>query len=434
MRNLKQRILLSVLHAFWMVLLIFILQKLPVILNYEINLTQDLWQTEFYARLGNVQNNDKYTKKFFFINTSRSFEIDEKVRDGIANLRTDRKQLLSILKTLNESKQSFDVIFLDIFIPETKAETETEIQLQKIISELKKNKKIVTVSNVVNFYEPLSNLPPLIKSIRFHSNDYTLYEENAFGDSLSGPAYYPLTNSDAFFKFNYNISIGNKMRKQAPLLLYECISNETAEAPFMFDLFYGYKDKAGLYQNIYIPKIILNNGDLHYYKTDLFTQNTEFLSELVNDEEFLKDKLNREPGKIIFIGDMLFADVHYAKGTRISGPVLVANTLIALLEANNRISYLYLIFLIIAFSIVSYFTFWPKILERESKRKIRFPIFHSVYQYIIAKSNYLILLITSLIGIFVFNQYIFLFFNIIYVFLIGKLLKLLTKRKSKTTA
>jgi|GEM_PF-2469242 len=421
MSNWKRKILISVLHSFWMILLVFVLQKLPVILNYEVNLTQNLWETEFYARFGKVKNNDKYSRKFFFINTARSFEIDDDSPPGTANLRTNREQLLSVLKTLNENKASFEAAFLDVFIPE--AQTETDIQLRQIVAELKQNKKIVTVSNVVNYYEPLSDLPSLVKSIRFHSNDYTLYEENMFGNSLSGPAYYPLSNSDAFFKFSYNVPIEKKLRKQASLLLYECISGNTAESPFLSGLFYKYKSDSRLYQNIYIPKIILSNEDLHYVKTEEFAQNTEFMNELADDEEFLADKLRREPGKIIFIGDMSFADIHYAKGARIGGPLLVANTLIALLDANNRISYLYLLFLAIAFSAVSYFTFWPKILEAESRRKIRFRLLHSAYQYFIAKSNYLILLMTTLIGIFVFNQYIFLFFNLIYIFLLSKIVR-----------
>ncbi len=430
--NNRKKILLSVLHSLWMILLVFILQKSPIIFNYEVNLTQNLWETEFYARFGKVKNQNQFTQKFFFINTARSFEIDDETPSETANLRTNRAQLLSVLKTLNENKDDFAVIFLDIFIPE--AQSATDIELQKVVGELKQHKKIVTVTNVVNYYEPMTNLPSLVKSIRFHSNDYTLYEKNMFGDALSGPAYYPLSNSDAFFKFNYNVRIENKSRKQAPLLLYECIDSKTAKAPFGFGLFYKYNGDGRLYQNIYIPKIILDNNSLHYVKDETSAQNAEFLNELADDEEFLTDKLSREPGKIIFIGDMSFGDVHYAKGARISGPMLVANTLIALMEANNRISYLYLIFLVFAFSAVSYLTFNPKILETESRRKIKFSLLHSIYQYLISKSNYLILLGATLVGIFIFNQYIFLFFNLIYIFLLSKIINWNKKSRAAFSA
>ncbi|MDD3459022.1 MAG: hypothetical protein PHO74_06060 [Weeksellaceae bacterium] len=427
MSSQKRKIWISMLHSLWMVLLVFILQKLPVIFNYEVNLTHNLWETEFYARFGKVKDHDKFAQKFFFVNTARSFEIDDEAPSGTANLRTNREQLLSVLKSLNANKNDFEVIFLDIFVPEASSETDEE--LQKVVAELKQHKKIVTVTHVVNYYEPMSNLPSLVQSIKFHSNDYTLYEGNAFGDSLSGPAYYPLSNSDAFFKFTYNVRIEDELRKQAPLLLYECISDKTAKNPFLFGLFYKYNGDGRFYQNIYIPKIILNNNDLHYFKTEEFAQNAEFLSELAVDEEFLQDKLSREPGKIIFIGDLSFGDIHYAKGARISGSLLVANTMIALMEAHNRISILYLIFLVLAFAVISYFTFWPKMLKKENQRKIRFRRLNSVYRYMISKSNYLILLATSLIGIFIFKQYIFLFFILIYIFLLNKTIGFLDRKK-----
>ena len=66
----NKRILLSFIHAFWMITLMLFWVRQPFIFDYEFEICKDLIDIETVIRLGNTQGQKEYQNKF---NEAKSF-------------------------------------------------------------------------------------------------------------------------------------------------------------------------------------------------------------------------------------------------------------------------------------------------------------------------------------------------------------------------
>lgn len=403
--------------------MVFLWLRQPVIYDYEFGLTKKLSEIEYSTRMGKVKYRDEYKKKFLFVNTAHSLITDDEVAENEPNVRTNPAQLATVLENLYQHKNLYDIIFLDVYFPFAKSKEDSA--LISIVHRLQEAKKIVTVTQVLQ-EEPQDNeahLPDWIKIFQTYKDNTRLQvNPNMFGNQFSAPAFYPLSNIDAFYKFIYNIEIDGKLHKEAPLLMYENIKQQTANSPFMMGVFYRYKGNSSIYQNIYPPRIILTDEQLEWDKKEHFGNrvNLDFLADF--GEESLVLRLKDGEKKIIFIGDLVYGDNHTTAQGKIKGILIVANALIALLENTNQLSYAFLVFLFFLFALISYLTFYTHHRELLKKEFVRNPLLNKMIIFVIERANYLILFLGTLVGIFIFNHYLFLLFNTIYLFLLEKII------------
>lgn len=402
-KSLVKKIRNSIIHSLWMFFLVFVWIRQPIIFDYEFDITKDLNDIEYYSRLQNIKSQKKYKNRFLFINTSHSLEVDSTATyESLTNVRVNRKQLLQCLELLNKNDKKFEIIILDIFIDSV--DNEIDHKITNVVNELKKKGKIITINNISEL-----------------KNGDLEINENVLGRNLSGTTFYPFSNSTAFYKFVYNLKIDKNYHKQVALLAYEQIAHKKANEPFLFDVFYGYENENKLYQNYYIPRIVLGLDNVYFSEDDKNKQNAVYLDIFPDVPEILK-KINtsEKNNSIVVIGDFGLGDNHYTTNGPIRGPLIITNTLIALLEGANQLSFLYIFFVVIAFSLVSYYTFYPNVVESYKSTDIKNKYLRSIVNFILEDINYIILFITTLIGVYFFNHYLFILFNTLYIWLLEK--------------
>lgn len=429
-KRFKKRFFWSIAHGIFMILLVLLWMRQPFIFKYEYNTTENLLSFKDFKGFTENSVRNKYINQFFFINTAHSFIIDDEASEtGKLNVRTDRQQILELLKILNKNPDVFEILFLDVFIPEIKSESDKELIL--VVEKLKEKNKIVTANIIVDDFidpnkEALQNdkAPRIVKQMKSSLKYQRENHPNIFGEHLSGPLYYPLSMNDAFYKFHHSVKINKDYIKQAPLLLKEIKEGKKAKKPFFWNTLYFYEDDFSLYQNIDIPEMILSSNDLYDMNMNSTFQNTGNLDTWIElDGEILLDKLRSEPGKIIVIGDMALGDIHYTLAGRTEGPLIVANTLISLIEGHNKLSYPYLLYLIFSFGLVSYLTFYPEVLSNLKEKQFRNRAINFFYHYLVDKSKYLVLFFATLIGLYVFKHYMFLLFTLFYIYVVGLIIR-----------
>lgn len=413
---------ISLLHGLWMTLLVFLWLRQPYIFDYEFDATKDINDIEWYLRGGKVYGEDEYGKKFLFVNTSQSLVVDSTCAYNQPNVKTDRKQLNEFLEILNKNPNLYEGILFDVFVDELQDKDDS--LLYNIIMQLKAKHKIATVNNIdENYY--------------YQGKDkyYSVLKQNAFGTELSGTDFYPKSMSDAYYKFQYQIKPDEgDLQQQLPLLAYENMTGKQSSKPFFFDIFYRYKGDSKLYMNYYIPRIVLGYNDI-VIQSDEEKENTIQLSWYYNSEDAVKQMLIQHKKPIIIIGDLLLGDLHYSTNGLIRGPLIAANAMIPLLNGGNCLHISYLLFLIIAFTIISYLTFYHSDLKEWKPKRIKSELLQNIISGFLDNLNYLILIIVTMYGIFMFNNYIFLIFNLLYIFAIEKLLdftKKIIQKKSKS--
>lgn len=431
MNTKSKRIALVSVHSLWMILLVFFWMRQPFISDKEFGLTAKLVEEGDKYRWNKEKVKKKYLEKFFFINTSHSLEAyDEAPFDWSSNVITNRGQLLSVFKKLENHTDKFDLVFLDVYIDAHRNDSvgaQIDAELAAVISRLKKKEKVITVSNISDYLG--SSFPaPRVESVDRVLTNKLVYEPNIFGDDLSGSAYYPPSLGKSFYRFQYQMKVDDREIKQASMLMYELAMNDRAGNPFLFDLFYKYENQPGVFQNITIPRMKLKDSDL---KTGVLLKNKEGVEmekpvvmnlNLLYDEDetLLEEIISHFPNQIIVIGDMNFIDNHETTGGVVAGPVVVANTLITLFEKENKLHFLYFVFLFFAFAAVSYFTFYPEVTQKLKAKKFKYEIIGYPYHYVMGKLNYFILFVTAILGLVIFKAYIYFFFSFFYVFFITR--------------
>ena len=420
----RRRLLVSLLHGFWMIFLSLIWIRQPMTFDYEFEATKDVLDFEYYSRFKTIKGKENYKDRFLFINTAHSLEVYDS-EEFESNVRTNREQLLKVLKQLNINSNKFEVAILDLHIEHPESPIDEEIT--EVVSSLKRKNKIVTLSKIVT-----SNK---ISSFSRNNKDSIEISNSIFGNKLHGSFFYKFSNSDAFYKFDYTLNIRNDKIKQAPLLAYECITNKKSNSPFFFNLFYTYNGIPKLFQNTYIPKMVLGFDDLSYEDDEQKNIKTNIvnLDSVAEVETYIADKINKKCKKnsIIIIGDYLLGDSHYTTSGLTRGSLLIANTLIALLEGNNQFSLWYLFFLIFSFSLVSYYTFYPNLYETFKSKEIKNKYIRTIVNLILDDINYVILIIATFVGIYLFDHYIFILFFTIYIWILERLMRLYTLIKKK---
>ena len=425
----NKRILLSFIHAFWMITLMLFWVRQPFIFDYEFEICKDLIDIETVIRLGNTQGQKEYQNKFLFLNVSKNKEILT-LNDEVTVTRTSKNELQKTLNILAQDTTKFKAILLDILIDKEENEQNKSAidSLQEAVDKLK-GKIILT-----------------------NEFDGEVIKKSAIttDSKNTGIATYNKSLSDAFYRLDFSkkLSHDNKYYKQTPLLMYELIENKKASQPFCFGLFYTYKNDLHLYQNVIVPKMTLldeNRITLEnaYYKAlDTTYFGIKFLKKEPieysyncydigtfnsNYHQTAFDDLKKP---IIIIGDFE-SDIHYTTNGQVSGPMVLANSIISLYNGSNKISFWYLFFIISSFTFISYLTFFYLPYQSENKFKSKYKWLNAIVNFIIDEINFVVLALVTLIGIFVFKYYMFLFFNTIYLMIVSKIIDWNIKRKQK---
>lgn len=427
----RKRIGVSFLHAIWMVFLTFLWLRQPVIFDFETGITKGINDIVYYFNLGKNKTYDQYKNKFFYINTTHNLILDQNAPYYLPNVRTNRKDLVVLLDSLDRHSDAFESIFLDVFISEV--EDSTDQALVNIVKRLQYKQKMIAVSEIVDNIDRSYKQPELLRSIHSYFKERnTFLFPNVFDPEYSGPVYYPLSNSDAFYKITYNFEVEEERVSQAPLKMYEAISERKAKPPFFLNLFYKYENLPGVYQNIYAPPMVIGMQDLSYGNNPLDYQNLENMEVFLEDGfAFLLQKLKEDSEKkIIIIGDFVFGDDHHSSVGRIKGPLIAVNSLIALKSESNKLSIKFIWFLVFSFFLVSYFSFYPEVISGLSKKNYKHYFTNTVFVYIVRKMKYLILFVSTIIGVLWFNYYLFLFSCLIYIYFVSHIVKWWRMRKA----
>lgn len=434
-----KRLFISFFHAILMIGMMLFWIRQPFIFDYEFEICKDLIDLEYVIRLGNTQGENEYQNKFLYLNTSNNKELEIENQET-SKSRTSRKELQKTLNILANNSTKFKVVLLDIFLDKPDNQNDSIrvkdsvgiINFQKTIDRLEG--KIVITNEVINAEYTTINQSPLKTK-----------KENI------GIATYNKSLSDAFYRFDFSKKIDedNQYHKQTPLITYELLEKKNATKPFFFGLFYKYNDKNDhhIYQNIIVPKMTLLDGNKISNRSLMNSQNDSlyfgipFLNKKshkdVNyydigefNDLYYETAFDKLKNPIIIIGDF-DSDIHYTTNGQVSGPLVLANCIISLYNKSNKLSVWYILFVITSFTFISYLTFFYLPFERQDKFKSNMNWLNSIINFLINEVNFIILILVTLIGIFVFKYYMFLFFNTIYLMIISKIINWNIKRKLK---
>jgi hypothetical protein len=157
--------------------------------------------------------------------------------------------------------------------------------------------------------------------------------------------------------FNKFRIVKNGYFSSIPVKLQECIDSVVYKRHFLYSTFNDSLCLSAIWPTLYLRNDQLQNNALvqfaQYYN----------LGELLLDLEANPDNMSKYfQGKILFIGNFE-GDTHATPVGKISGPVMLANIYLSLLNREHVISYGFLIALFIVFSSLSYVAWFKKMPE-----------------------------------------------------------------------
>lgn len=385
--------------------LIFFWLKQPFIIDYEFEAYKDI-----YSLKSIFFKPDKSTIDFLYIDTSKNLEIETQDRLEIA--RTDRKELLKALDLLYQNKDKYKLILLDIVFDRLQPkDSAISSQLQQRIDALSRSGKIVLTDKII----------------------YGEVVPNPFKSNVHGVAFYDKSMDDAFYRFVLTRKINSNTYKQTPLLCHEIMHAKNASPSFFCDIIYRYGRNGGLYQNIFVPEFALSYADIHSGDSGIGNQDSQtvvnanlYYLDLFNSN--YDDALSDHHQAVVIIGNFE-NDIHYTTVGRLPGSIILANIILSLENNVNKISILYLLFLIVSFSLVSYLTFYFLPFEEEYLARFKKKNYYFVVSFVVERANYFALFIATLVGIIFFNCYLFILFTVTYLYILKKITKWYYKKK-----
>lgn len=358
-------IILSFFHGVILTIISILIQGIPWTNSGENTLLQ--WAI-ILKRV--IFNNDtaRYKDQFVFINTSYSNQLISKVDEfgfPLGNqVITDRSQLAYFIGALSRINEH-NYIIVDIFFED---ESEHDSILREEVEKLKR----VVIATSIN-QQTGNSIPILNKTLGLASVE---------------------TTDDIFLKYRL---FHHDTLKTIPLIVYE----QTIDTNWTKGNFFIYHDR--LYGfNYFIPDIRISQFNL----TE--SQDYPFLN--LSDIMYLNDQTIKEliQGRIVIIGDFLENDNFETLTGNISGPLLLTNIYLALVEGDNLITLKFIIFLIVSFFLISLLVIIP---DRNLRLKLR-------YRNLVIGGSFLIYLgLTSVLSYIIFNKALNVF--ILSLYLIG---------------
>jgi len=307
-------VLFFVLHSFFLTMVSIYLLNLPFIYEDE----QYLVQATSVVKKFLIRTQTKPDRKrFLFVNVAWEKQLIDKFDDQEFLLGkqavTDRKKIAGFLRRINSEPINHQYLLCDIhFIDPSDNDEELQHEFDKL--------KNYIVSHSPNINEEDSNTVINTKK------------------AVSG---YETYNIDKFIKFTL---VQSDSLKSIPVRMYEDLYHKKLEIDKYFFRIEN--------------KFILNSFivDFKIWSFDL-SENSEYKYDLINlgDFLYLPDSAFKKltQNRIIVIGDYEVNDVHETIYGRMSGPLILLNTFLALENEDNVISPFFVAYLFICFFIIS---------------------------------------------------------------------------------
>ncbi len=352
-----------ILHSFFLTAISIYLLNLPYIYEDELYLVQ---ATSIIKKLLARKQDKPDRKRFLFVNVAWEKQLVDKLDEEgfpLGNQAiTDREKIAKFLRRINKKPTNHKYLLCDInFIDPS----DDDAELQHEFNQLK---------NYIVSYTP---------SI---GND----DSNAILNANKAVAGYETYNVDKFIKFKL---IQTDSLKSIPLKMYEDLHQKKMEI--------------GTYFFRIGNKFVLNSFivDFKIWSYDL-SENSEYKYDIINlgDFEFLPDSALKKltNNRIIVIGDYDLNDVHETIYGRMSGPLILLNTFLALENEDNVISPFFVLYLFICFFLISGYCLDFETRHRKKLYLIRFK--NNFAEEALGFLTYLFLLaLVSSISFFLFN-------------------------------
>ena len=315
----------------------------------------------------------KVKADFLFINTGKDLALVEDTTEYGNVAISNREKIYELLKTINEHKNIVRYTILDIqfYYPYSiNSSIDTLIQ-----QEINKNDHLIIpiIKGASGSYQQ-----PLYKT-QYAFSGYTTY---GFGFNK--------------FKIWDNDSVHS-----IPVLLHEKLNSAHYKNWFLNTSCNGHLCFTAIWPSFYLTdKQVKENSSL---LTQSYNLGELLILMEANPTDFEKVFKNR----IVIIGN--FADDnHYTPVGIMSGPVLLANIYLSLLNKEHMVSYFFLFILWISFSILTYMAWYNKM--PEFKFKFKFIFSPDLIKFISGYLSYFgSMFFLSLIALFFFNMHVALF-------------------------
>jgi len=348
----KWTIYLSLIHGVFLTFLSIYLQKLPWTVQGEDTLIQ--WSIILKRNVFDPGIQDHHGE-FLFVNTSYSNQLVDKFdEEGFPlgnQVITDRFQLAMFLAAMNRL-DNYEWVLVDVFF---ETESEADSLLRPEIEQLDRALMSTTTSDKGQKLQPIFDNQTGLANIE--------------------------TLDDIFLKYRL---IHYDSLKAIPLKMYEALTDKDYQKRGF--LVHG-AGKWGL--NYYIPDIRISQYNV--------VQDREYPLVNLSDLTFLDDQALSDliADRIVVIGDFLANDNVETLTGQIAGPLLLTNVYLSLRHGDHLLSWPYLLFLYVLFSLISLLVFMPDDLLR---RKI-------VFRNILVGGSFIVYLaIVSLLSYLFFNK------------------------------
>ncbi len=364
-KNVKRRmfVFLLVLHSFFLTAVSIYLLNLPFVYEDELYLVQATSLIKKFL----IRNQEKPDReRFLFVNVAWEKQLIEKLDDEgfpLGNqVVTDRRKLAGFLNRINKKPVNHKYLLCDINFIDS---SDSDEQLQQEFDQLK---------SYITSYMPSGS----------ESEQNTVLNTN---NAVSG---YETYNVDKFIKFKL---IQSDSLKSIPVKMYEDLHNKQMKIGNFFF-------KIG-------KKFVLNSFivDFKIWSFDL-SDNSEYKYDLMNlgDFVFLPDSAFKKltQNRIIVIGDYVLDDVHETIYGKMSGPLILLNTFLALENEDNVISPFFVLYLFVSFFLISGYCLDLEI--RQRKKLYFFKVKNHLIEEALGFLAYLFLLaLVSSVSFFLFN-------------------------------
>ncbi|MDX2047257.1 MAG: CHASE2 domain-containing protein [Chitinophagaceae bacterium] len=363
-----KKIILSLLSGLGILIITWFYQNYDYTLNLEDGFFKKLWKFKTFA------NDPQRKSSFVFINTGKDPAIVEDTIDYGTVVVSDREKIYQFLHNINSSpgKPLFTVLDIQFYYPYS-INNSIDTLMQ---AELNKNNKtlIAAVKNSDGEY-----ILPLYHSLYGYS-DY-----RTFGSGF---------NKFRILKYDSMPSI--------PIVIHEQVDSAVYKNKLLYTTCNNKLSFSAIWPNYY-----LNDRDVKTNKKVEFARYFN-LGEILFDMEANPDAYQYYfNDKIILLGNFE-TDTHSTPVGKMSGPVLLANIYLTLLNKQHIVSWGFLLTVLAVFSGLSYVAWFKRMPELKFKFKFIFSSYIS--QFIRSYVSYFgCMFFLSLLCLFAFNVQVALF-------------------------
>ncbi|EAY28116.1 hypothetical protein M23134_02226 [Microscilla marina ATCC 23134] len=386
----------TITNAFLLIYFTFQLLNQPFVHGNEVPLIQGV--TYFKNIVLNLEDKPHH-KDLMFIDVAYDKQMIEKLdTNGFPigkQAITDRKKLAKFFKVLNRKPSNQKFVICDIFFADPATVDECAGD---------------TASADVALRAELAKMKNIVLSYHFKEDKDSL-DLPIFRAPPRGIADYATTNN-TFLKFNllYRDSI-----KSSPLVMYETLHKQSLKKGKWF---YWLSGKRIL--KSFIVDFKVRNYDLFVSKNRYKVDNLDALLTL-DDEDILAHVKDR----IIVVGDFQ-SDKHETIYGETVGPLILLNTYLGLLNGDNVVTPMFLIFLFGCFFCLSMMIFYPaNYLERWLKNTFENTQFKSAITLLSYMS---LLIVTSALSFFLFNIHLSILLLTIYLYVLKNIVRFIYRR------